>query len=72
MKNFRGKCLGLPKKTFDYLILMDVDRKTLGMYDWDYVNRLSKLNDATVTVKLENCEAISMETVPNTLSTLLE
>ena len=72
LKNFRGKCLGLPKKTFDYLILMDVDRKTLGMYDWDYVNRLSKLNDATVTVKLENCDAISMETAPNTLSILLE
>ena len=72
LKNFRGKCLGLSEKTFDFLIIMDVDRKMLGMYDWDYVNRLSKLNDATVTVKLENCEAISIETVPNTLSTLLE
>tara|TARA_Y100001938_G_C7857949_1_gene314129 strand:+ start:42 stop:530 length:489 start_codon:yes stop_codon:yes gene_type:complete len=72
LKNFRGKCLGLSKRTFDYLILMDVDRKTLGMYDWDYVNRSSIINDATITVKLEKCDAISMETAPNALSDLLE
>tara|TARA_S200000501_G_scaffold344998_1_gene357277 strand:- start:49 stop:591 length:543 start_codon:yes stop_codon:yes gene_type:complete len=72
LKNFRGKCLGLSEKTFDFLIIMDVDRKMLGMYDWDYVNRLSKLNDATVTVKLELSNVIETVCLPNSLSNLLE
>ena len=71
LKNFRGKCLGLPEKTFDYLIVMDVDRKMLGMYDWDCVDEASKLNDASVTVKLELSDAIQITNVPNSLSKLL-
>ena len=71
MKNFRKECLGLPKKTFDYLIVMDVDRKTLGMYDWDCVDEASKLNDAGVTFKLKLSDVIQITSVPNTLSKLL-
>tara|TARA_B100000282_G_scaffold7046_1_gene4916 strand:+ start:27 stop:509 length:483 start_codon:yes stop_codon:yes gene_type:complete len=71
LKNFRGKCLGLPEKTFDYLIVMDVNRKMLGMYDWDCVDEASKLNDASVTVKLELSDAIQITNVPNSLSKLL-
>ena len=71
LKNFRGKCLGLPEKTFDYLIVMDVDRKMLGMYDWDCVDDACKLNDARVTVKLELSDAIQITSVPNSLSKLL-
>ena len=71
LKNFRKECLGLPKKTFDYLIVMDVDRKTLGMYNWDCVDEASKLNDAGVTFKLKLSDVIQITSVPNTLSKLL-
>ena len=71
LKNFRKQCLGFSKKTFDYLIVMDVDRKMLGMYDWDCVDDACKLNDARVTVKLELSDAIQITSVPNSLSKLL-
>ena len=71
LKNFRGKCLGLPEKTFDYLIVMDVERTTLGMYDWDCVVEASKFNDAGVTFKLKLSDVIQITSVPNTLSKLL-
>ena len=72
LKNFRGKCLGLPEKTFDYLIVMDVDRKMIAMYNWDYVDSVSQLNDAIVTVKLELSNAIETVCLPNSLSKLFE
>ena len=50
---------------------MDVDRKMLGMYDWDCVDDACKLNDARVTVKLELSDAIQITSVPNSLSKLL-
>ena len=49
---------------------MDVDRKTLGMYDWDCVDEASKLNDAGVTFKLKLSDVIQITSVPNTLSKL--
>ena len=57
-KNFYKECLGIPSKTFDYLIVFDADRKSIGMYDWEYINRKMKVNDAKITVKLEVSKAI--------------
>ena len=71
LKNFRKQCLGFSKKTFDYLIVMDVDRKMIAMYNWDYIDSVSQLNDATVTVKLELFNAIETACLPNSLSKLL-
>ena len=71
IKNYRGKCLGLSEKTFDYLIVMDVDRRMLAMYNWDYVSKVFKLNDANVTAVLELSEAIDVKLEPNGLSELL-
>ena len=71
IKNYRGKCLGLSEKTFDYLIVMDVDRRMLAMYSWDYVSKVSKVNDANVTAVLELSEAIDVKLEPNGLSKLL-
>ena len=71
LKNFRKQCLGFSKKTFDYLIVMDVDRKMIAMYNWDYVDSVSQLNDAIVTVKLELSNAIETAFLPNPLSKLL-
>ena len=71
LKNFRKQCLGFSKKTFDYLIVMDVDRKMIAMYNWDYVDNVSQLNDAVVTVKLELSNAIETAFLPNPLSKLL-
>ena len=72
LKNFRKQCLGFSKKTFDYLIVMDVDRKMIAMYNWDYVDSVSQLNDAIVTVKLELSNAIETLCLPNSLSKLFE
>tara|TARA_A100001388_G_C28367820_1_gene310980 strand:+ start:27 stop:509 length:483 start_codon:yes stop_codon:yes gene_type:complete len=71
LKNFRKECLGLSEKTFDYLIVMDVDRKMIAMYNWNYVESASQLNSATVTVKLELSNAIETACLPNSLSKLL-
>ena len=71
IKNYRGKCLGLSEKTFDYLIVMDVDRRMLAMYNWDYVSKVSKVNDANVTAVLELSEAIEVKQKSNGLSELL-
>ena len=71
LTNFRKQCLGFSKKTFDYLIVMDVDRKMIAMYNWDYIDSVSQLNDATVTVKLELSNAIETACLPNSLSKLL-
>ena len=71
LKNFRGRCMGKSKKTFDYLIVMDVDRKILGMFDWEYVDTVSKVNDATITAQLSKEYAVQIETISNGLSDLL-
>ena len=57
-KNFYKECLGIPSKTFDYLIVFDANRKSIGIYEWEYVERHMKVNDAKITVKLEVTEAI--------------
>lgn len=45
------------KVSFDYLIVVDVDRETLGIFDGSYVNTKFEENDATVTAVLENRKA---------------
>ena len=50
---------------------MDVDRKMIAMYNWDYVDSASQLNDAIVTVKLDISNAIETACLPNSLSKLL-
>lgn len=45
------------KVSFDYLIVVDVDRETLGIFDGNYVNTKFVENDATVTAVLESSRA---------------
>ena len=45
------------QKSFDYLIVVDVDRETLGIFDGNYVNTKFVENDATVTAVLESRKA---------------
>jgi len=45
------------KVSFDYLIVVDVDRETLGVFDGSYVNTKFVENDATVTAVLESRKA---------------
>ena len=58
IKNYYKNCLGKPKKTFDYLIVFDIDRKALGIYDWDLVNQNLNVSDARITVKLKTSKAV--------------
>tara|TARA_B100001778_G_scaffold265373_1_gene226321 strand:+ start:125 stop:598 length:474 start_codon:yes stop_codon:yes gene_type:complete len=57
LKNFRTNCIRQYDKTFDYLIVIDVERETLGVFQWDYVHSKSIINDATITAQLEISKA---------------
>ena len=35
LKNFQGRNLGLPKKTFDYMFLWDTKNYTVGICSWN-------------------------------------
>ena len=63
IRNFRKKCLGDLESTFEYLIVIDVSRRALALFDWDYVNSQSIVNDATITASLELSKAIKIETL---------
>ena len=56
IKNWRKDRKGY-KNSFDYLIVADVDREILGIFDAGYVQSRSSENDATVTAVLENHKA---------------
>ena len=58
IKNFYKDCLGIPEKTFDYLIVFDAERKSIGIYEWDYVKTQIKVNDARILVKLNVSESV--------------
>jgi hypothetical protein len=57
-KNFYKNCLGVPKKSFDYLIVFDAERKAIGIYKWEHVEKKMKINDAKITVKLNLSETV--------------
>ena len=63
LKNFRKKCLGELEHTFDYLIVIDVTRRALAIFDWDYVNSQHTVNDATITASLELSKAVEIKTL---------
>jgi len=52
LKNFQGKNLGLPKKTFDYMLLWDTKNYTVGICNWDACMRNVKVKDAVVSFKV--------------------
>ena len=52
LKNFQGKNLGLPEKTFDYMLLWDTKTYTVGICTWDACMKQTKVKDATVSFRV--------------------
>lgn len=52
LKNFQGKNLGLPEKTFDYMLLWDTKTYTVGMCTWDACMKKTIIKDATVSFRV--------------------
>ena len=52
LKNFQGKNLGLPEKTFDYMILWDTKNYSVGICSWDSCMKYTTIKDATVSFKV--------------------
>jgi hypothetical protein len=52
LKNFQGKNLGLPEKTFDYMFLWDTKNYSVGICDWDACMKNVSIKDATVSFRV--------------------
>ena len=52
LKNFQGKNLGLPKKTFDYMLLWDTINYTVGICSWDACMKNIVVKDAIVSFRV--------------------
>lgn len=52
LKNFQGKNLGLPEKTFDYMLLWDTKNYTVGICSWDACMKNVKVKDAVVSFRV--------------------
>jgi hypothetical protein len=53
LKNFQGNNLGLPKKTFDYMLLWDTTNYTVGICSWDACMKHTVVKDATVAFRVD-------------------
>lgn len=53
LKNFQGKNLGLPEKTFDYMFLWDTKNYTAGICSWDSCIKNAKVKDANVSFRVD-------------------
>mgnify|MGYP003121046980 CR=1 FL=1 len=66
LKNFQGKNLGLPEKTFDYMLLWDTKTYTVGICSWAACMRKTNIKDATVAfrVHFENITFLAKNVTP--------
>tara|TARA_B100000282_G_C31387048_1_gene333859 strand:+ start:44 stop:520 length:477 start_codon:yes stop_codon:yes gene_type:complete len=62
LKNFRKDTLNYYDQTFDYILVIDVERRILGVYDWEYIYSRHNINSATVTAILEHSKAKKLYT----------
>ena len=53
LKNFQGKNLGLPKKTFEYMLLWDTKNYSAGICSWDACMKHTKIKDAVISFKVD-------------------
>jgi hypothetical protein len=53
LKNFQGKNLGLPEKTFDYMFLWDTQNYTVGICSWGACMKNTVIKDATVSFRVD-------------------
>ena len=53
LKNFQGNNLGLPEKTFDYMLLWDTKNYKVGICNWDACMKHTVIKDATVSFRVD-------------------
>ena len=53
LKNFQGNNLGLPEKTFHYMLLWDTKNYTVGICSWDACMKHTTIKDATVAFRVD-------------------
>ena len=56
LKNFQGKNLGLPEKTFDYMLLWDTKNYAVGICSWDACMKHTIVKDASVSFRVNNSD----------------
>ena len=61
LKNFQGKNLGLPEKTFDYMLLWDTKNYSVGICSWDACIKNATLKDANVGFRVDYADIIFWE-----------
>lgn len=66
LKNFQGKNLGLPKKTFDYMLLWDTKNYSVGICSWESCMKNIVLKDAAVSfrVHFDDIEFLAKDVTP--------
>ena len=53
LKNFQSKNLGLPDKTFDYMLLWDTKTYKVGYCTWDACMKNTTVKDAGITFRVD-------------------
>ena len=53
LKNFQGKNLGVPEKTFDYMLLWDTKNYNVGICNWGACMKHITIKDATVSFRVD-------------------
>lgn len=56
LKNFQGKNLGLPEKTFDYMFLWDTENYSVGICSWDSCIKNAIVKDANVAFRVNHSD----------------
>ena len=66
LKNFHGSNLGLPKKTFDYMLLWDTKNYTVGICSWDACMKHTLIKDATISFRVDysDVEFLAKNVIP--------
>lgn len=53
LKNFQGKNLGMPEKTFDYMFLWDTVKYSVGICSWESCIKNATVKDANVAFRVD-------------------
>ena len=81
LKNFQGNCLGVPEKTFDYMLLWDTTAYSVGICSWESCMKNVNIRDATIVIKVhfdditflaENVTPVEKEDFATKLYNLIE
>jgi hypothetical protein len=66
LKNYQGRCLGVPEQTFDYMLAWDYTLNTVLLADWDHCLSDYTVEDSGLKIRLDEryCEVIAQNVIP--------